>query len=284
MIISHIIGGMGNQFFQYAAGRYLSLRHGVELKLDIRDFEGYDLRKFELGQLPTSFTLATPGEVDGLRPAGKFGKALQYLRPKKYRTYHRERHFHYDPSFQKIGPSCYLKGNFQSPLYFESIRPALLTELAIPDQKISGVKAFGERLFSENSVSVHIRRTDYTKPRFLEYHGLCPAEYYREAISLLREKYPDLTFYFFSDDMDWVRREIDLREATYVSGEIARSHFEDFYLMSCCRHNIIANSSFSWWAAWLSQRLEKTVIAPRRWFDQGPKDTGDLFPRDWILL
>lgn len=284
MIISHIIGGMGNQFFQYAAGRYLSLRHGVELKLDTRDFAGYDLRKFELTNFPTLCSLATPEEIQSLKPATNLAKALQYLRPKKSRTYHRERFFHYDARFQHIGPNAYLKGNFQSPFYFQSIRPTLLKELAVPESKIQSVLTLGEQLKQENAVSIHIRRTDYTQPGFLEYHGLCPASYYRAAIEKLQSLHTGLRFYFFSDDMDWVKKEVPVKEAVYVSGEIARSHYEDFYLMQCCRHNIIANSSFSWWAAWLGEHPDKTVIAPRRWFDQGPQDTQDLCPKDWILL
>lgn len=284
MIISHIIGGMGNQFFQYAAGRSLSLRHGVELKLDTRDFAGYDLRKLELGNFPTRFQLAEEQEINRLKPATNTAKALQYLRPKRWRTYHRERHFHYDPSFQQIGPSCYLKGNFQSPKYFESIRDNLLSELAIPTEKISQVLGLGEKIKTENAVSLHIRRTDYTKPGFLEYHGLCSAEYYTAAMARLRSQFNDLTIYIFSDDMEWVRQELKMDNAIIVSGEMAKTHYEDFYLMQCCRHNIIANSSFSWWAAWMGPQENKTVIAPKRWFDQGPSDTEDLFPTGWVLL
>lgn len=284
MIISHIIGGMGNQFFQYAAGRYLSLLHGVELKVDVRDFAGYDLRKFELGQFPTQFSIATPEEINSLKPSSNLSKAVQYLRPKKWRTYHRERHFRYDAAFQKIGPFCYLKGNFQSPKYFQAIRETLLRELAMPPEKIQRVSALGDKLKEGQSVSVHVRRTDYTKPGFLEYHGLCSADYYKAAIAHLKKQYNDLQFYFFSDDIDWVRKEIALEDANYISSETASNHYEDFYLMQCCRHNIIANSSFSWWAAWLGQHPDKQVIAPQRWFDHGPKDTYDLCPENWTLF
>ena len=285
MIISHIIGGMGNQFFQYAAGRALSIRHSTPLKLDIHDFAEYELRRFELGNFPTQFSLATEEDTRLLKPATNLAKALQYLRSKKNRTYHRERHFHYDPGFKKIGAETYLKGNFQSQKYFQDIRPVLLQELAVPENKIGKVSDLGKQIKNENSVSVHIRRTDYTKPVFLEYHGLCTAAYYREAIDHLRKADPDCRFYFFSDDIDWAQNEIPVENATYVSGNIANTHYEDFYLMQCCRHNIIANSSFSWWAAWLNSFPGKTVIAPRKWFGpSGPADTQDIIPETWITF
>ena len=98
------------------------------------------------------------------------------------------------------------------------------------------------------------------------------------------EKHSDARFYFFSDNIEWVKENFKLPGVVYVSNEFTKNHIEDLYLMSQCRHNIIANSSFSWWGAWLNDHPDKTVIAPKKWFHKGPKDTFDLYPDSWIVI
>jgi len=285
MIISHCIGGLGNQLFQYAAGRTLALRYNVPLKMDISGFDSYDLRKFELPGFHASFSIATETEIKKLKPANNFSKAVSYLKPKRYRTYHREHFFHYDPSFMYAGPDTYLKGNFQSELYFREISAVLKEELRIRESLITACIDYGNVLAGENSIAVHIRRGDYTKKTFLEYHGLCPKEYYQEAMHLIQSKVQDPVFYFFSDDIPWTKDNLDIPGARYVSGNTTSTHFEDLYLMSRCRHAIIANSSFSWWGAWLNPNPGKIIIGPKNWFGpRGPKDTRDILPADWISL
>ena len=284
MIVSHIIGGLGNQLFQYAAGRYLAEKHQVPLLLDITDFTGYHLRNFELHNLHTRFSIAQPEDFNRLKPTGKLAKALQYLKPKPARTYHREHHFHVEPSFFKIGPNAYIKGNFQSFRYFEPIAGIIRKEFEVKEELIRNVKELGDTIQNQPSVAVHIRRGDYTKKVFLEYHGLLSEAYYNKAIDLLLKKESGLKFYFFSDDLPWVKQHISAPNAIYVSGEHSTGHYEDFYLMSRCRHNIIANSSFSWWAAWMNNNPGKMVIAPKQWFNKAGHNTKDLVPENWLRV
>src|SRR5262249_30437902 len=135
------------------------------------------------------------------------------------------------------------------------------------------------------SVSVHIRRGDYYNSKeTLRVHGILPEEYYRKAVNFITQNSsPSPRFFIFSDDAESAGL-IGIPSATIVSGKITTTHFEDFYLMQQCRHSIIANSSFSWWAAWLNDNREKVVIGPQNWFNEGPKDTQDLLPERWIRL
>lgn len=284
MIISHIIGGLGNQMFQYAAARCVAEKHHVPLKLDISDFSDYNLRTFALSNLNTSFSIASPVEISTLKPAGSFEKAWQYLKPKHKRTYHRERHFEFDKSFFHIGPDTYLKGNFQSARYFEPIAALIRKEFTIDEKLTAHLKEYAMGLSHEPSVSIHIRRGDYQNKAVQDYHGILTTTYYQHALTKLRQEKGPVKCYFFSDDIEWVKQNIIVDDATYVSGTITGNQFEDLYLMSHCQHNIIANSSFSWWAAWLNANPDKSVIAPQKWFNQAKLDTRDLIPDTWVRL
>ena len=138
---------------------------------------------------------------------------------------------------------------------------------------------------ARKSVSLHVRRGDFVNnPQTFSHHGVCEPGYYREAIGKIKEQHTDLEVFVFSDDMDWAKANIttDL-PVTFVNGA-GRQDFEDLYLMSLCRHNIIANSSFSWWGAWLNPNPEKIVVAPARWFNDKNTDTKDLLPPEWVKL
>ncbi|HSU50429.1 MAG TPA: alpha-1,2-fucosyltransferase, partial [Segetibacter sp.] len=126
---------------------------------------------------------------------------------------------------------------------------------------------------------------DYSKKVVQDYHGTLNEEYYQKAINKLTSLSPNPTFYIFSDDVEWVKDKLLLkRPAEFITGEVTKNHYEDFYLMSQCKHNIIANSSFSWWAAWLNPNPDKIVIAPKKWFNNAPYNTNDLIPQSWIKL
>lgn len=284
MVIVNIIGGLGNQMFQYAAGKYISQKFNTTLKLDVNDFSGYDVWNFDLARLHTKFEMASSEEINQLKPETRFKKALQYLHPRQQRTYFREKYFHYAPSFQALGENVYLKGYFQSEKYFKPIENLIRQEFQIQPDLISNIQTLADGINRINSVAVHIRRGDYKNMAALKMHGMLETDYYREAISKMRKSNADVRFYFFSDDMAWVKENLREKNAVYVTGEITKTHFEDLYLMSQCRHNIIANSSFSWWGAWLNNNPDKIVIAPRNWFNEGPKDTYDLYPEGWIKI
>lgn len=285
MIISKILGGMGNQMFQYAAGRSLAHLNNTQLKLDVTGFNKYKLRNFDLQSLHADCRFASDNEIRNLLPSHNLEKALQYLSPKKKRTYYREKYFHFDETMLQFGPNVYIKGYFQSEKYFLPIKEIVQKEFTFKDEYIEKVKVFSGETRSVNSVSVHIRRGDMKNdPVMAERHGVMPLAYYQKSIEIIRSKTSAPHFYFFSDDINWARENFKGADASFVSGEISKTHFEDLYLMSQCRHNIIANSSFSWWAAWLNTNPDKIVIAPNKWFNSGPQDTEDLIPSNWIRI
>ncbi len=284
MIITKIKGGLGNQLFQYAAARAFSITHSTELKLDISAYEADTLRGFELSNFAMNIAIATDAEIDSYEQPF-FQKILARIKPYYQRKIYKEPFFHFDPNFTKIPSDVYAKGYFQSEKYFINSREILLKEINLQGPLIENVKSMGEQLKNSPSVSVHIRRGDYNNPAVRDYHGILEIAYYENAITLIKKQHKDCLFYVFTDDEIWVRNNFKLdTPLEFISASKSTTHYEDFYLMSCCRHNIIANSSFSWWAAWLNENKGKTVIAPKSWFNNGPKDTADLIPANWIRI
>ncbi len=285
MIIAKIIGGLGNQMFQYAAGFCLAHLNNTQLKLDLSGFEEYGLRNFDLKSFNIHYEVATDEEIMELRPSRNLEKVLQYLSPREKRTYYREKYFHFDEKIFLLGSNIYLKGYFQSEKYFHPAKDMLRQEFNFKEAVISNVREFSRKLLTSNSVSVHIRHGDMKKDSASrDYHGVLPIDYYKKSIAIIQSKIRQPTFYFFSDDINWVKENLSFPDAVYVSDNITKNHLEDIYLMSQCRHNIIANSSFSWWGAWLNDNPGKMVIAPKNWFNKGPKDTYDLYPVDWMII
>lgn len=285
MIISHINGGLGNQMFQYAAGRTLAELNNTVLKLDVSAFDGYRLRSFDLLNFDTEIMFATKQEVSSLLPANDFEKAFQYVLPLKKRSYHRERSFSFNEKLLKYGANVYLKGYFQSEKYFSPIKSIIRKDFLLKNKIINHLEELSFSLRTVNSVSVHVRRGDFSDdPQIAEYHGTLDKNYYKSTINLISSRIANPVFYFFSDDINWVMKNLAIPGAVYISDSITKNHYEDLYLMSKCKHNIIANSSFSWWGAWLNNNPDKIVIAPQRWFNKGPKDTQDLLPDGWIKI
>jgi hypothetical protein len=285
MIVSHIIGGLGNQMFQYAAGRTLAHLNKTFIKLDVSSLEKNKLRSFDLLCFNVNIDFATRQEINNLLPAHNFEKAFQYFSPLKRRSYYREKKFCFDEKVLRLGPNVYLKGYFQSEKYFLPAKAVIKADLTFKNDIAKNLEEFSASLKNVNSVSIHIRRGDFSKDAITaDYHGTLGVDYYSSAIELIKSKITNPIFYFFSDDINWVKENLQIPEAKFVSDNITKNHFEDLYLMSQCSHNIIANSSFSWWGAWLNNNPGKLVIAPKNWFNKGPKDTYDLYPDDWIIL
>ena len=268
MIIVKLKYGLGNQLFQYAIGRYLSLIKNTKLKLDISHYNNKDSRKFELPffSIPSLET-----------------NIEEHLEETFY--LYKERNFRYDRSFRAIRENTYIDGFWQTEKYFSSIRHILINDLQIRDEYIGSVKKKAVEISKEESVSIHIRRGDYLIPKNFDFFGTLPIEYYLKAIEIVSKKLPDAKLYFFSDDIGWVRKSLVVKNKhEYISGSTAINSIEDFYLMSHCRHHIIANSSFSWWTAWLSTCENKIVIGPLQWFHNAPYNTKDILPKHWIKL
>ena len=288
MIITRLIGGLGNQLFQYAAGRALALTNDCKLKLDISEFKDYTLRSYELMRLNINAELADPRDVSLL--VGSKAWVAQTMRRKfKWRrnTHFVERKdYSFDSAFFKLAQPVYLEGFWQSYKYFECHALPIRRELTF-NSSLAGKNAELADLISRtNSISIHIRRGDYvSKPENAKILRSVGIDYYNQAIYRVRNQIAKPVIFAFSDDLGWVKDNIDLGENTvFVSHNSGMSSFEDMRLMSLCKHNIIANSSFSWWGAWLNTNPEKVVIAPKRWLNIDSLSTEDLIPNTWIRI
>ncbi|MGB3007363.1 MAG: alpha-1,2-fucosyltransferase [Chitinophagaceae bacterium] len=284
MIITRIIGGLGNQLFQYAAGKALAVNKNTDLLLDVSAFDEYKLRNFDLTAFHTEIQFAKQEELVSLRKRNFAEKIRDNIFPMALRKVYKPKHFHFHPRFFNASPNIYLQGYWQSEKYFETISSHIRKEFTIKEEYIKNVTQLADEIRKSSSVSVHIRRGDLNNPTTNEVHVILEIGYYKEALQIIRQIVPDAILYFFSDDLNWVKENLHIDGAVYVSGTKSETHIEDFYLMSQCKHNIIANSSFSWWAAWLNNNPDKIVIAPKNWFNKGPKDTQDLIPAGWLRI
>jgi hypothetical protein len=290
MIISKIIGGLGNQMFQYAFGRYLSIQYRTDLKLDLRAFETYDWRVFELGVFKCQFIEASDKEINFiLKPRYFPFRKRDYFGFGNQNLVLKESSMLFNSKFLNVKKDTYLSGYWQSEKYFLSIRDILLDDLKFKPTLSESFRILAESILSTpKSVSVHIRRGDYhNNPQVNKIHGVLSTKYYLESMAIIREKLGNPRFYFFSDDIDWVKNEFNqLENAFFIDNNKGNSSFEDMRLMSLCKHNVIANSSFSWWGAWLNQNPNKIVIAPKQWFADPIKneEAKDIVPESWIKL
>ena len=292
MIITRLIGGLGNQMFQYAAGRALTWSKSVEFRLDLRDFIGYTPHNgFELERV---FNISAPiaSDVDLQRVMGWRASpmALRALR-RKYFSFLRgskiavEPGFSYWPSIVNVPDDCYLQGYWQSENYFRHYAQAIRVDFSFKIPSDPRNRELSSTISQCNAVSLHVRRGDYAaNPDTLATHGLCPPDYYHQAIRHIAERVAQPMFYVFSDDIAWAKKNIAIEfPCHYVDHNRGIESYNDMRLMTLCRHHIIANSSFSWWGAWLNARPDKIVVAPKRWF-AGGRNVLDIFPPDWVIL
>lgn len=285
MIISKIIGGIGNQLFQYAVGRALAHLNNTSLKLDVSSFDKDALRNFSLQYFNAKIDYASEKEIMHLIPSNSLDKVFQHFLPVKSRKIYKEKYFHFDENVLRLGPNVYLRGYFQSEKYFMVIKDIIRNEFRLRDEKTKPCEEIAMQMAETNSISVHIRRGDFAKDeKTMAYHGILGIDYYSSAFEIIQSKIPDPIFYFFSDDIDWVKQNFPFPGSIYVSGNLTNDPLQDLYLMTQCKHNIIANSSFSWWGAWLNNKNDKIVIAPDKWFGNGPQDTQDIIPGSWIRI
>lgn len=275
LVVARLIGGLGNQMFQYATGRALANKLNGNLKIDTNGFDNY-FRKFDLHNFKIRAEHATEKEIIFLKSKNLFFKPKFICKEKGH---------NYNPNIQKAKLPVYLDGYWQSEKYFSEIRSQLLEEFR-PAKSLS---VYSDRILkiierSRNSVSIHIRRGDYLTPQNQQVHGVCSLEYYRSAIQTLQESFAELSFFVFSDEINWAKANLSFDNTTcFVDENTGDRSFEDLLLMSACEHNIIANSSFSWWGAWLNKNPNKTVVAPLKWFTSAKLNPNDIFVSGWVL-
>ena len=290
MIISNIIGGLGNQMFQFAAGRALALQKDQPLKLDTRGFGQYKLHQgFQLKEaFSGAFDIASESEIRALLGWQRTPRiqrvlsqpALATLRAKNLIV---EPHFNYWNGIHDVPEDCYIKGYWQSERYFLRYDAHIRADFAFKPSLTDRNRVLADEISGQNAVSLHVRRGDYVKnPATLAVHGVCSPGYYQAAVDHIRRHVDNPVFYVFSDDMHWVRENLTIAAPMHHVDHNNRA-YDDMHLTSLCKHHVIANSSFSWWGAWLNANPAKIVVAPKQWFVQ-PRCIDDLLSPSWVRL
>ena len=287
MKISKLQGGLGNQMFQYAVARALEKDANENVYLDLSFLkehsvatETFTVRDFELGIF---HDIRSEILDDRIRKSilskkvfDKISRWIHKLRPVIVNQIENE--FVVIPD-----ASCvYLDGYFQSERYFQTIRSSLIADFKFPllDGKNETKK---NKMLEENSVSIHVRRGDYIKPEgVFNYHGTLSLEYYKKAVEILKREDVALTFYVFSDDPQYVIENMGfITDKEVIDWNKGNDSWKDMALMQACKYHVVANSSFSWWGAWLSSESGMT-IAPSKWFNDSVKyDIADFVPERW---
>jgi len=295
MIIAALNGGLGNQMFQYAAARALAYKHHTSVVLDViplyskLQFSSLaTYRKYELDVF--AFQAKTNDMLFKHRYLYPLAKAQFFLNRQLNRfryNYYRETDFSYHHTLTEQPDNTYLDGHFQSELYFKSAEQLLRMDFEFKHPLTDKNAAWSEKIINTNAVSVHIRRGDYISlSKNLHKHGVTPQSYYEQAVQLIASKVPDPVFFIFTDDTEWVSANMDIPYTSFLvdNNRTAETSWIDMQLMSLCSHNIICNSTFSWWAAWLNRNPEKIVIAPVKWFNDSSLNSKDIYPPEWIKL
>jgi hypothetical protein len=299
MIIVQLKGGLGNQMFQYALARKLSLQFRVPFKLDVSNlrpgltnFLGVTtLRKYALGDFDIHAGFARNKDLPFLSkfPSTRYNNFLNKLvstfQPRG-RQVVRETSFSFDQNYKRIrsaGADIYLDGFWISEKYFKDITPVIRKDFSLKKKMSVTAVGLANQISHSNSVSIHVRRRDYvTNPNTKQYHGVCDLNYYRKAIRRMTKHVSAPYFFIFSDDINWAKQNLRIEYPTVFVDHFG-SDTEELILMSLCKHNIIANSSFSWWGAWLNKNPNKIVIAPKKWF-RAKIDDSDIVPIGWIRI
>lgn len=293
MLIIRLKGGLGNQMFQYAFGRALSIRRHEPLFLDVSIFGNEPKidtkRHYSLGAYGIQAEIANP-----IATAPFKTKFSIFMRKVKRRLL-RLNDFTYHPSLAH-SKAPYLEGFWNNEKYFKEISEVIHHDFALKNKLGGGAEKIASEIIkaklsgTKKTVSMHIRRGDYiSNPYASEQHNVLTIDYYYNALGYLTSKIPkeNIKIYIFSDDTPWVKENLILAgyETEYVSSHSAHMQdYEEMHLMSLCDHNIIANSSFSWWGAWLNRNPEKIVIAPKKWIRNPYINTRDVCPPEWIRI
>jgi len=285
MIIVKFKGGLGNQMFQYATARALSLQYEQPLSFDLswygQQAERETPRYFTLGQYRITGNEAEPSDCQRLKPG-----AMQNLWKRFLVGLDRGWHYRFRPSVLKRRADYYLEDAYQSFKYFDRYTDVLRQELVLRTVWSEEGEVMRKRIaLSPQSVGLHIRRGDYVSDKLTSwYHGGCTLEYYQKAIEIVRKRFGTVTLFIFSDDIEWAKENLKTDLPMVFVSRPAIADYEELLLMSQCQHQIIANSSFSWWAAWLNPAAEKMVIAPAQWLKAVKIKTDDLLPPEWIKM
>ena len=297
MIYIKLKGGLGNQMFEYAFAVALSNKCNDEICLDLSGISNethnvYSLNHFNIGdvkkvncsKLPITKKISLKIINFILSRVGNKNAKTRYNLEKKYQK-----------KFNKFGlyicsdgyidmNSCkskvkYADGYFQSEKYFKEYSSQIKDIFQVKTPKMKKNNELFSKIKNSNSACIHIRRGDYTK---FTNHLVCTIDYYKKGMKILKEKFPDIQFFIFSDDINWVKENIKFDyDVNYVEGN--NPNYEELRLMYTCKHFVISNSSFSWWAQYLSNNKDKVVVAPSKWFNNS-NQVSDIMMDEWIKI
>ena len=279
MIFARLFGGLGNQMFQYAAGKALADRLGVDLALDFRTIDHRGTRR-----LTHVFDLDIQDAAK--LPPAKHENAVRYALWRsmgKSPKFRRETGLGYNPGFETWGNDSYLHGYWQSEAYFTSISDHIRHAFVPTPTASQANVAIADQIAARTSISLHVRRGDYLA---LGAHGVCSEAYYNAALDeIVKRLDTPASVFVFSDDPQWAHDNLPLPyEKIVVDINGPETDYDDMRLMSKCQHNVIANSSFSWWGAWLNSNPSKIVTAPTNWFAAGGMENPDILPDSWLAV
>ena len=286
IVIVKLMGGLGNQMFQYAAARALT---SGKIYFDYSflnnnniSSEGFTARKFELqifSKLKTKKLNSYAKRL--LLTTNKKYDLFKLLLPSRLKKINciTDENLAENLNKKRLNGVLYLDGYFQNPVFFDRLRKSICSEFSFPKLDVKYQEVLNA-LENSNSVAIHIRRGDYLKSKINEHHGILPITYYQDAIGYLSDKLTNPYYFVFSDDPTWCAENLLFLDNKYIVSDDHQA-WVDMYLMSQCKHHIIANSSFSWWGAWLNKNPDKIVIAPKRWVMETETN---IIPEEWISL
>ncbi len=283
MIVVELQGGLGNQLFQYAFGRGLALKRGEELLLDESGLNNNKVisRHYSLAPFNIEAQVARPEQIEKIK--NRFGFASTLFRLFETKVL-RNFHIGWEPHLLN-SKKQYFAGFFQSYKYLEQISESLRKEITLKEDLASKYSELLEKMASSDSVSLHIRRGDYVSdPNTKAAHYTFGLEYYEAAMKLISEKIDNPVYFVFSDDIAWVKENLKINSSVIFVSAPSTHDYEELILMSKCKNNIIANSSFSFWGAWLNQNPTKIVIAPQKWNNVYVNEYKNLLPPDWLKI
>ena len=295
LIVVRISGGLGNQLFQYACARSLAKENKAGIVLDISGYQDYRLHKYCLDK----YRISICGCIRSRLVSAILRKLLVWMEATISRnsifkdlvvTIDDERDSRLFGCFSRTRIIS-LDGYFQSSVFFESAREVLIKELGKPKTLEQETRKIAKDISESNAVSVHIRRGDYLSDSNANaIHGVCTYGYYRRAYRIIKERDPSISVFIFSDDIEWCKDNVQdvLSDHAgcirFIEHTDSNTNHDDLYLMSLCKHNILANSTFSWWGAWLGNKVSRIVVAPNEWFAAAEKKDEHPGLKEWLRV
>lgn len=294
MIFIDLKGGLGNQMFQYAMGKELAYLSKETMKLDlgflstVKNQSNLTVRNYELSIFNIQEDFATDAEVKKYKNLRT--RILNRFFP-NYRAnpYVKEKYFNFDPSISSLRGDHYFDGHWMSEKYFSHVKSEIRSEFTFKRKILDEGKSIHSEILNSNSVCIHVRRGDYVhNPTIAKLHQTTSLNYFEHGISLVKSRVKDPVFFIFSDDINWCVKHLNgLENVHFIERELAGKGADNsdyLQLMVACKYFVISNSTFSWWAAWLSTHPDKIVVAPQNWFNDKKIVTKDIYPANWIRI